>query len=100
MKKWLVSKLAGPVLPILLQVYRVLAAVENSLNDILKIVTDLGVPTETPIFNTIKTVITAVIAIKVAVQTAIEFLGGVVPVQAQTAALDLDKEIEELKKML
>jgi len=100
MKQWLINKLSGPVLPVLLQAYKVLAAVENSLNDILKVVTDLGVPTETPIFNTIKTVITAVIAIKVAVQTVIEFLGGQIPVQAQVSALNLEKEIEELKKML
>ncbi len=100
MKTWLIGWLAGPLLPILLQSYKVLLATETTLNDVLKTVTDLGIPTDTPIFNSIKTVITAVIAVKVAVQKTIEFLGGTIPPEVQTSSLSLEKELEKLKKIL
>lgn len=101
MRQWLIGWLAEPLNPILQQAFKVLLAIENSLNDVLKTVTDLGVPTDTPIFNTIKTIITAVIAVKLAFQKAIEFLGGEVnTIQTETSTLNLEKELDQLKKLL
>jgi hypothetical protein len=100
MKKWFISWLADPLVPILVQSYRVLLATESTLNDVLKTASDLGVSADTPIFNSIKTVITAVIAVKVAVSKTVEFLGGVIPPEVQTSTLNLEKELEKLKKIL
>lgn len=100
MKNWLIGLLASPLLPILVQTYKVLLAVENTLNDILKAVTDLGIPVDTPIFDSVKTVITAVIAVKIAIVNTIEFLGGSISIESQIEAMNLKEEIEKLKKTL
>lgn len=99
MRNWIISKFAGPVLPILTQVYKVIVAIESNLKEIIKVVTDFGIPTNTPIFTTIQTVIAAADAIKNAVEKVIAFLGGTLAASAKLST-DLNKEIEELKKLL
>lgn len=99
---WLRNKLAAPLLPILIQTHKVSLLIEVTLATILKMVVDGGVAIDTPIYNNIAKVLTAVQTINEALNKTIEFLGGT-PITAQSLASqpqDLDAELEKLKNLI
>lgn len=100
MKKWIINKLAKPLLPVLIQAYTVLLAAETALNEVLEKINELGIPADTPIYDNIKKIITATIAVKMTVVKTVKFLGGNIPSAHATSHLNLEEELEKLKSLM
>lgn len=98
MLTWLRNKIAGPLLPILDQTYKVVSGIVSSIGDVKKTAIELGLTPESPIISTMDTVHGAALAVKAVLQRVIEFLGGTLPVT--TSSADLNVEVDRLKKML
>lgn len=94
---WLVVKIAKPILPVLLQTYKVVVLVDNAIIIILaKADAELG----TPIYKNIEMVSSAVMATKTALAKVILFMGGEVPLATSLIDSCLEKEIKKLKRLL
>ena len=94
---WVVTKFAGlvlPVLPVLIQSYKVTSALEGTLQDILKQLVPEG-----KAYADVKSVLDADTCIKSALAKAIVFLGGIIPV-TQASTSNLKDEVDKLKKLL
>jgi hypothetical protein len=91
---WIINKFAAPLVPILVQTYKVAIAIDGALADVLKVIV-VGTPT----YDNVKSVSDAVAGIKSAVAKAIVFLGGIIPTTA-TATSNLKDELDKLRKLL
>jgi hypothetical protein len=91
---WIINKFAAPLVPVLVQTYKVAVAIEGALADVLKVVV-VGTPT----YDNVKSVSDAVAGIKTAVAKAIVFLGGIIPATT-TANSNLKDELDKLRKLL
>ena len=96
MFKWIDKKL----MPVLLQVHKVLAVAETSVLYILDVLGQLGVSTDKPVWDAVRTISNALRVAKDAVEKAIDFLGGTLPSVSSLAGADLNEEVEKLKRML
>lgn len=99
MISWIRNKLAEPVLPILVQLFKVSLAVESTLGSVLKIITENGVTVGSPIYNKVERVLIAIMTFKEAISKIIQFLGGSLPVTS-SSSVDLDEELKKLKSLL
>ena len=96
MFKWIDSKL----MPILLQVHKVLAVADSSVQYVLEVLGQLGVSTDKPVWDAVRTISNALNVAKTAVEKAIDFLGGTIPSVSSLAGANLNDEVEKLKQML
>lgn len=96
MFKWI----DGKILPILLQVYKVLAIAANSIQYVISILEQLQVPADKPVWDILRTIQNALNVGKDAVSKAIGFLGGEIPSVSSLADANLKYEVDTLKRML
>lgn len=99
MKSWIISKFAKPVLPILLQVYKVLGILTNTLEAIRVALPSLGIVAGTPVFHKIAIATTALSTVYAAITKVITYLGGELPVLTSSEN-DIEEEVRKLKKLL
>ena len=96
MIKWINEKM----LPLLLQLYKVLAVSENSIKYILTVLEQLEVSTDKPVWDAVRTIQNTITVAISAIQKAVGFLGGDIPVVSSLSSSDLKTEVEKLKQML
>jgi hypothetical protein len=96
MFKWVDKK----IMPVLLQVHKVLAVAETSVQYVLEVLGQLGVSTDKPVWDSVRTISNALSTAKTAIEKAIDFLGGTIPSVSSLAGADLNEEVAKLKRML
>lgn len=100
MKNWIVSELSKPVIPLLTQAHKVVVLVEKNLMLAIEVLDQLKIPGESPVSDTVKTVFTAVIGIKLTIEKTLKFFGAEVVYSQSINASELQAEIDKLKSLL
>lgn len=103
-KEWILNKLVKPAIPVLKQSVYVLDIVTAKVSDALKALETLGIKIDGTVLNNIQNVLSAVSVVRAALVKVLEFLGESVIVNVQDnkslAQIDLNAEIEKLKKLI
>jgi hypothetical protein len=103
-KTWILNKLVKPAIPVLKQIVYVLDIVAAKINSSLTALETLGISIDGTVLTNIKNVLSAITVVRAAVIKVVEFLGETfdsAPFTAESLALvDLDTELEKLKKLI
>lgn len=103
-KSWLLNKLVKPAIPVLKQIIFVIDVSKAKIDNALKSLEGLGITIDGTVLNNIKNVLSAMSVVKTALVSVLQFLGETFDVSTSSnetlAQIDLNSEIEKLKKLI
>lgn len=103
-KTWVLNKLVSPIIPVLKQTVVVLDIVLAKIDSTLQALETLGIKIDGTVLNNIRNATSAISIVRTAIVKVLSFVGETFGIRTQftesLANADLEKEIENLKKLI